>query len=247
MSPLNFNDSDHRLPRPVLPKDSPVNMRTGLAGRIAAAFMDSKLTPLLIMASLFVGFFAVMITPREEEPQIKVPMVDIQVGMPAASPAEIEKRLVDPAEKLLYEINGVEYLYSISQPSGGIIIARFQVGTDPDAAVERIHSKLAGTMDAMPEGAMPPLVKLRTIDDVPALAYTLWGDGKSPAELRAAAEELRAEIKRHPRIAKAWTIGGDTRTVTVAFDAARLAAYNSSLLQPWKVPTGACPRAVSRA
>ena len=239
MSPLNFNDSDHRLPRPVLPKDSPVNMRTGLAGRIAAAFMDSKLTPLLIMPSLFEGLFAVMITPREEEPQIKVPMVDIQFGMPGASAAEIEKRLVDPAEKLLYEINGVEYLYSISQPSGGIIIARFQVGTDPDAAVERIHSKLAGTMDAMPEGAMPPLVKLRTIDDVPALAYTLWGDGKSPAELRAAAEELRAEIKRHPRIAKAWTIGGDTRTVTVAFDAARLAAYNSSLLQAWQALEGA--------
>ena len=180
-----------------------------------------------------------MITPREEEPWIKVPMVD-----PSACPVPRsgrETRLIG-GRAAVYEIEGVEYLYSISQPSGGIIIARFGL-----ARTGRRHPQQTGRKRRPgPAGAMPLLVKLRTIDDVPALAYTL-GAGVKPLELRAAAEELRAEIsatRARPRL----EFISQPRTVTVAFDATRLAAYNSSLLQAGRSrPTGACRGQCGRA
>ncbi|MBU0690761.1 efflux RND transporter permease subunit [bacterium] len=213
--------------------------KIGISGKIASAFLDSKLTPLLIVASLLVGLLAVTITPREEEPQIKVPMVDVTIGMPGATPTEIEQRIITPAEKLLYEIENVEYIYSTSRPSGGMIIVRFFVGTDPDQAVLRVHAKLMSARDQMPQGAMEPLVKLRTIDDVPAAAYTLWGEDKTPAELRRVADELKAEVTRHPRVAKTWILGGQQRVVRVVLDRDRLAAYNASILQAYQALSGA--------
>jgi multidrug efflux pump subunit AcrB len=159
--------------------------------------------------------------------------------MPGATPTEIEQRIITPAEKLLYEIENVEYIYSTSRPSGGMIIVRFFVGTDPDQAVLRVHAKLMSARDQMPSGAMEPLVKLRTIDDVPAVAYTLWGDGKTPGELRRIADELKAEVTRHPRVAKTWIIGGQQRVVRVMFDRDRLAAYNASILQAYQALSGA--------
>ncbi len=234
-----FNEGDHRLPEPVPPRDDPSNIEAGISGRIAAAFLDSKLTPLLVIAALFLGFFSVAITPREEEPQIKVPMVDIQLGMPGASAAQVERQLIEPVEKLLHQLKDVEYLYSISQPSGGIVIARFRVGTDPDAAVQQVYAKLGSHADESPAGAMPPLIKLRTIDDVPAIAYTLWGEGQTPDALLAAADELKLELKRHPEVARVTTIGGQARRVDVVFDREALAAYNTSILQVYQALQGA--------
>ena len=147
--------------------------RLGMAGRIGQAFLDSKLTPLIVVASLLLGLFAVAVTPSEEEPQIKVPMIDVMVGFPGATAEEVEHRVITPLEKLLYEIENVEYIYSISQPSGGFIVVRFLVGTDPDQAAVRVHTKIASVIDEMPDGVMPPVVKPRTIDDVPVVAYTL--------------------------------------------------------------------------
>ena len=115
----------------------------GASGRIAKAFLESKLTPLLVVASLLVGAFAVLVTPREEEPQIKVPMIDVFVGFPGASAREVERRIISPLEKAIYEIGNVEFVYSTSQPSGGMIIARFLVGSDPDDAVLRVQAKVA--------------------------------------------------------------------------------------------------------
>ena len=213
--------------------------RVGISGRIAGAFLDSKLTPLLVVAALLLGFFAVAVTPREEEPQIKVPMVDVMLGFPGATAKEVEQRVIAPAEKLIHEIENVEYVYSTSMPSGGMIVARFKVGTDPDQAVLRVHAKLMSAMDRMPEGAMSPLVKLVTIDDVPAAAYTLWGPGKSPGELRAVAEELNALFIRHERVAQTTILGGQQRVVRVTFDKNRLASFHASLLQAWQALQGA--------
>ena len=145
----------------------------GASGSIAKAFLESKLTPLIVVFSLLLGAFAVLITPREEEPQIKVPMIDVMVGFPGATTEEVEHRVITPLEKLLYEIENVDYIYSTSQPSGGLIIVRFLVGSDPDDAVARVHAKIQSALDQMPDGMMPPVVKPRSIDDVPVTAYTL--------------------------------------------------------------------------
>ena len=218
----------------------------GFAGRVAAAFLDSKLTPLLVIASLLLGGFAVLVTPREEEPQIKVPMVDVFLQLPGASADEVERRLVSPLEKALFEIPGVEYVYSTSQPSGGMLIVRYKVGTDPDRAALAVHTKLAEQAAGLPPGAAPPLVVPRGIDDVPVVGYTLWSTSATPLELRQVAQELRAELVRHPQVAQVTVLGGVRRAVTVRFDRERLAAHQVSILQvyqalaglDWKLPAG---------
>ena len=174
----------------------------GISGRIAKAFLESKLTPLLVVASLLLGAFALLVTPREEEPQIKVPMIDVFVALPGATAEEVERRIVSPVEKALYQIPNVEFVYSTSQPSGGIVIVRFMVGTDPDQAVVRVHAKLAELAPALPPGALPPVVAPRGIDDVPVAAYTLFSKDASPMQLRQIADEVKAEFTRHPRVAQ---------------------------------------------
>jgi multidrug efflux pump subunit AcrB len=218
----------------------------GFAGKIAGAFLDSKLTPLLVVASLLLGAFAVLVTPREEEPQIKVPMVDVFVQLPGATADEVERRVISPLEKAFFEIPGVEHVYSTSQPSGGMIIVRYLVGTDPDRAALAVHTKLAERTSALPANAPPPIVVPRGIDDVPALAYTLWSTSASPLELRQVAQELRAELVSHPRVAQVQVLGGVRRAVSVRFDRERLAAHQVSVLQvyqslaglDWKLPAG---------
>ncbi|MDH3744872.1 MAG: efflux RND transporter permease subunit, partial [Acidobacteriota bacterium] len=218
----------------------------GASGKIAKAFLESKLTPLLVVASLLVGGFAVLVTPREEEPQIKVPMIDVFVGFPGATAQEIERRIISPLEKAIYEIENVEYLYSTSQPSGGMIIARFVVGSDPDEAVVRVQAKVAEAAAQLPQGATPPVIAPRSIDDVPIVAYTLWSREATSLELRQVAQELETELTRHPEVAQVWVIGGQRRAVQVRFDRERLASHNVSLLQVygalaalnWRLPAG---------
>ncbi len=221
--------------------------KLGISGRIGRAFIDSKLTPLLIVGSLLLGAFAIAVTPSEEEPQIKVPMIDVMVASPGATADEVESRVITPLEKLLYEIENVQYIYSISQPSGGLIVVRFRVGSDPDQAALRVHAKIASAADMMPPGMPPPVVKPRSIDDVPVVSYTLWGEGQTSTQLRRVAEELKVELTRHPRVAQVWVIGGQRRVVRVDFDRERLAASQVSILQAaravegfnWRLPAGA--------
>jgi multidrug efflux pump subunit AcrB len=218
----------------------------GASGRIAKAFLESKLTPLLVVASLLLGAFAILITPREEEPQIKVPMIDVFVALPGATATEVERRVVSPVEKALHQIPNVEYVYSTSQPSGGIVIVRFLVGTDPDQAVVRVHAKIAEIQPNLPPGALPPVVVPRGIDDVPAAAYTLWSKDATPMQLRQIADEVKADFTRHPRVAQVTVLGGQRRVVNVTFDRDRLAAYGVSLVQAhqalsglnWRLPAG---------
>ncbi len=218
----------------------------GASGRIAKAFLESKLTPLLVVFSLLVGVFAILVTPREEEPQIKVPMIDVFLAMPGATAEEAERRLIGPVEKAIYEIPNVEYVYSTTQPSGGIVIVRFLVGTDPDQAVVRVQAKLSELSPNLPAGAMPPVVVPRGIDDVPVLAWTLWSKDASPTQIRQVAEELKTELTRHPRVAQVTVLGGQRRVVRVTFDRDRLASHHASLLQAtqavsalnWRLPAG---------
>ncbi|HUZ04773.1 MAG TPA: efflux RND transporter permease subunit, partial [Acidobacteriaceae bacterium] len=197
----------------------------GIAGRIAQGSINSKLTPLLIFFALFVGAFAVLKTPREEEPQIIVPMLDVMVSMPGASPQEVEQRVSMPLEKLLRQISNVEYVYSISHPGASLIIVRFQVGSNQENAIVETYSKLYANLDLMPPGVSQPIIQARSIDDVPILAVTLWGKNYDAFHLRQIAAELKDNIKQTDNVSEVKIIGGEPRAVRVVLDDARLTAY----------------------
>ena len=195
------------------------------AGRIARAFIDSKLTPLVIMAALFLGALSIYKTPREEEPQIVVPMLDVIVQMPGASPQEVAERVSAPMEKLLREIPGVEYVYSISHPGMSLLIVRFYVGTKQEDAVVQTYNKLYSNLDRIPPGVSQPIIKSRSIDDVPIMALTLWGKNYDSYRLRRVAAELENSLKQVDDISETQIIGGQTRQLRVVLDTQRLAAY----------------------
>ncbi len=197
----------------------------GIAGRLAHAWINSKLTPLFIGASILLGAFSVWRLPREEEPQIIVPMIDIFVQMPGASAREVEERVTKPMEKLLWEIPGVEYIYSTSQPGQAMAIVRFKVGEDEEKSIVRLNQKMYANFDLIPQGASPPLVKPRSIDDVPILALTFSSTRYSPFELRQLAAQVHDSIKQVTDVSAVQIIGGMRREVKVTLDSARLAAY----------------------
>ena len=203
----------------------------GPAGRIAQAWISSKLTPLLICAALLIGAFAVWKLPREEEPQIIVPMIDVFVQMPGASAHEVEERVTRPMEKLLWEIPGVEYVYSTSSPGMSLAIVRFYVGQDEEKSIVRLNQKLSANFDRIPPGASQPLVKPRSIDDVPILALTLSSARYGDYDLRRIAAQLDDVIKQVPDVSAVTLTGGRRREVRVVLDPARLAAYQISPLQ----------------
>ncbi len=200
--------------------------RLGLAGSLARIFITSRLTPLLIIAATLLGIGAVLLLPREEEPQIIVPLIDVFVEMPGASPKEVEQRVTGPMEKLLWEIPGVEYIYSTSSPGQSMAVVRFKVGTKEEDAVVRLNQKLAASSDALPSGVTPPLVKLRSIDDVPMMAMTLSSDRYDSMTLRQIATRIADEIKRIPDVGQVEVIGGQRRRLNVTLDPARMAARN---------------------
>ena len=212
------------------PPSSPFNepARYGFAGRMAALFIDSKLTPIVVAASLLLGVFAVLMLPREEEPQIKVPMIDVMVAMPGATAREVENRITRPMEKLLWEIPGVEYLYSTASPGGNMTVVRFKVGTDLEAALIRLNQKLQANFDRIPLGVTPPLIKPRTIDDVPILALTLHSARYDHATLHRLATQLDEAVKMIPQVAETTVIGGQHRSIRVRLDPQRLQSRNLS-------------------
>jgi multidrug efflux pump subunit AcrB len=196
------------------------------AGRIAAAFIHSKLTPLFIATSIGLGALAVAALPREEEPQIVVPMVDVLVEMPGATPAEVEQRVTRPLEQLLWEVPGVEYLYSTSGAGRSLVVVRFKVDEPQEAALVRLNQKLAANADRIPPGVIGPLVKPRAIDDIPILAVTVWSTRYADDQLRALAAQLRDAVAEVDDVSEVTLIGGRPRQVRVDIDPARLAAYD---------------------
>src|SRR5437868_6575133 len=196
-----------------------------LAGQVAHGFIDSKLTPLVIVAALLLGAFAIFQTPREEEPQIVVPMLDVFVQMPGASSQEVAQRVSLPMEKLLREVPGVEYIYSISHPGMSTLVVRFYVGTKEEDAIVETYNKLYSNFDRIPPGVSQPVIKVRSINDVPIMALTLWAKNYDSYRLRRLAGELENSLKKLDDVSETTIIGGQPRQVRVVLDTQRLAAY----------------------
>ncbi|MGE5325398.1 MAG: efflux RND transporter permease subunit, partial [Deltaproteobacteria bacterium] len=199
--------------------------KLGPAGRIARYFINSKLTPLIMLFSILLGLFAVYMTPREEDPQIVVPMMDVFVAMPGASSKEVEKRVSTPMEKLIWEIPGVEYVYSISRPGGSMAIVRFKVGEDMEQSMTKLYDKLYSHFDLIPPGASPPLIKPRTIYDVPVLALTFWSQRYDSYQLRRVVAEVKRQVETIDDVSVTEILGGQKREVRVLLDPAKMAGY----------------------
>ncbi len=206
----------------------PMQPNLGIAGRLAHSFLNSKLTPLFIAASLALGIFSVVIIPREEEPQILVPMLDIATAMPGASPAEVEQRVTLPIEELVRQISGVEYVYSTSMPGQSLVIVRFLVGTQQEDALIKVYSKLYSNFDRMPPGVSQPLIKARSIDDVPILSLTLWGEHYNGYQLRDIDDEVQHSTQQVNDVSEKAIIGGLPRTMRVVLSTEKLNAYGLS-------------------
>ena len=204
--------------------------RLGLAGTLARAFISSTLTPLLVVGSVLLGVLAIAVLPREEEPQIKVPVVDILVASPGSSAAEVERRVSSPIERLMWEIPGVEYVYSTSQPGQSLIVVRFRVGDDPERSLVKLHQKLEASADRMPAGVSAPLIRARSIDDVPILALTFHSPRYDHVALRRLAAQVEAEIKHEPEVSQTTLIGGYRRQVRIQLDPPALAASGLGVL-----------------
>ena len=203
--------------------------RLGFSGRIARAFQDSPLTPILAIAALLLGLVAVMITPREEEPQIDVTMANVMVPFPGADVRDVENLVAFPLEQKLAEIEGVKHVYSVSRPGMAVMTVEFQVGVPRQAAIVRLYNQVFQNQGFVPPGLGigPPLVRPMGIDDVPVMALTLWSDdlAQGPVQLAEVAHTLETELKRVPGTRDVYTIGAPTRAVVVQLDAAKLAAY----------------------
>lgn len=196
----------------------------GIAGRIASAFVDSKLTPLLVVTSVLLGLFAVLALPREEEPQIKVPMIDVTVGMPGFSAKEVEERATRPMEKLIWEVPGVEYVYSTSRTGVSQIVVRFFVGQDIEKSMANLTDKLRANFDRIPSGVSEPLIQPKTIDDVPILTLTFHSDSVDHLTLRRLVAQVEDAIKQVPDVGETRIIGGARRQVRVLLDPIKLAS-----------------------
>jgi len=207
------------------------SLHSGFAGGLAKSFIDSKLTPLIILLSLLLGVFAIIMTPREEEPQIVVPMIDVFVQMPGASPAEVEKRVINPMEKLLWEIPGVEHIYSTAQNEGAMTIVRFKVSEDAEKSLVKIMEKMEHNKDRIPPNVYGPYIKSRSIDDVPILALTLHSKTEDHYMLRRAAAQLTNELKSVNDVSDVNIIGGQRREIRVEFDPNKLSAYGISPME----------------
>ncbi|MFA5262612.1 MAG: efflux RND transporter permease subunit [Opitutaceae bacterium] len=200
----------------------------GFAGRLASIFIDSKLTPIVIAASLLLGLFAILMLPREEEPQIKVPMIDVLVSMPGADAKDLENRVTRPMEKLLWEIPGVEYIYSTVMPGANMTVVRFKVGEDLEKSLVKLNQKMQTNFDRIPLGVSFPLIKPRTIDDVPILALTFHSGSYDHYTLRRIAAQVDDAIKTVPEVAETTLIGGARRHVRVLLDPQKLSSRNLS-------------------
>jgi multidrug efflux pump subunit AcrB len=207
--------------------------KLGISGGLAARFQDNALTPLLAVAAMLLGVFAVIVTPREEEPQIDVTFANVFVGFPGASTTEVENLVALPMEQVLAEIDGVKHVYSVSRPGMGVLTVQFKVGEPRTEALVRLYNAIFSNQDWRPQnlGILPPIVKPKGIDDVPIVSATLWTEdtGRATQELKKVAHALEAEIKRVPGTRDVYTIGGSQEIVHVELDPQRVAGFGMTL------------------
>ncbi|WP_313512348.1 efflux RND transporter permease subunit [Sphingobacterium sp.] len=198
-------------------------MQSGISGKIASMFLNSKLSILLMVGLMIIGVYSSSLIPREEEPQINVPMADIMVGYPGASPEEVERRVLEPLEKIISNIKGVEHLHSTAMNGQAMIIVQFYVGEDIERSYVKLYDELIKNQHIFPQGVYPPIVKTRSINDVPMLALTLWSDRYDDFQIRQMAEEVSAEIKKIKDVSTIKEIGGRSRELKVILDKDKMA------------------------
>lgn len=205
----------------------------GISGRIAARFQDTEITPLLALVGLLLGVFAVLVTPREEEPQINVTFADVFVPFPGASASEVEHLVAGPAEQVLSEIKGIKHVYSVSRPGMAVLTVQYKVGEDRTDAVVRLFSKVYSNQDWLPAnlGVGQPLIKPKGIDDVPIITATLWSRDETVGafELGKVAHAIEQELKRVPGTRDVYTVGAPDQVVRVLLDPQALAGYGIDL------------------
>jgi multidrug efflux pump subunit AcrB len=210
-----------------------MSKRLGLSGGIARRFQDNALTPLLAATALLMGLFAVLVTPREEEPQIDVTLANVFVAFPGASTTEVENLVAIPMEQVLAEIDGVKHVYSVSRPGIGVLTVQFEVGEPRTEALVRLYNAIYSNQDWRPQGLgiMPPLVKPKGIDDVPIVTATLWTDDEERGthDLLMVAHALEAELKRVKGTRDVYTIGGAQSIVHVELDPQRVAGFGMTI------------------
>jgi multidrug efflux pump subunit AcrB len=206
-------------------------MEKGLSGNIAKAFLQSKLTILLMIAFLLIGGYSTMLIPREEEPQIKVPMADIFIGYPGAEPKEVETKVAAPLEKIISNVKGVEYVYSTSMKGQVMLIVQFYVGEDIERSLVKLYSELMKNMDKMPQGVTMPLIKTRAIDDVPVLGLTLWSEKQDDYQLKQIGQAVTNEIKKISDVSDVNISGGRSREIKVILDKDKLAGNHLDIIQ----------------
>ncbi|MFN0314496.1 MAG: efflux RND transporter permease subunit, partial [Burkholderiales bacterium] len=201
----------------------------GISGHVARYFQSSQLTPLLALVLLLLGLFAVLVTPKEEEPQINVTMANVFIPFPGASAQEVENLVTTPAEQVLSQITGIEHVYSVTQPGMAVLTVQFEVGEERIAALVRLHDAIAANRDWVSPylGVGEPIIKPKGIDDVPIVSFTLWtaDEERGAFELQQVAHSLEIELKRIAGTKEVYTIGGPDRVVRVSMDPERMNAH----------------------
>ncbi|KKM72265.1 hypothetical protein LCGC14_1422260 [marine sediment metagenome] len=198
-------------------------MQEGISGKIAHFFINSKLTILLMIGLMIIGVYSSFLIPREEEPQINVPMADVMVGYPGASPQEVESRVIKPLEKVISNIKGVEHIHSMAMNGQAVIVVQFYVGEDTERSYVKLYDELMKHENMFPEGVYKPIVKTRSIDDVPMLGLTLWSEHYDDYQLRQIAEELTSEIEKVKDVSITKVFGGRNRELKVSLDKDKMA------------------------
>jgi len=216
------------------PEHDVTEEKPNFASRMASAFITNKLTPLLIIATLFIGIASVVMTPKEEEPQITVPMIDIIVPYPGSDAKNVEKTVTEPLEEIIWEIPGVEYVYSTASNDIGVVIVRFKVGMNEEESITNLKMKIDSNMDRMPHGVLNPLIKKESIDDVPQISITLWSETLDAFELRRVAAEAQKYLKEVPDVSRTSILGGYKRVLRIEPEMEKLKAYNLDLFSLFK-------------
>ncbi len=227
----NQNEDNDELSCDVPPVPSIGGHELGLAGRIAQTFINSPVTPMLLVATLLIGLMGLIFTPRQEDPQISVPMIDIFVSYPGTSASQVESLVTDPMERLLDEIPGVRHTFSATMRGQAIVTVQFFVGEDLGESIVKVTDKLNSNMNLIPPDVLPPLIKPVAIDDVPTVSITLWSDEVDDSVLRIIANDVLQELGQVKNTGKGFVVGGRADQIRVEVLPERLAGYGLSLQQ----------------
>lgn len=203
----------------------------GLAGRMACTFIDSPITPLLMMAALAIGLLGLVFTPRQEDPQISVPMVDIFVQYPGTSAEQVTSLVTEPLERIMSEIPGVRHVYSASRRGQAVVTVRFRVGEQLGPSIVKVHDKVQRNLDKIPPGVTMPLVKPKGINDVPVVTLTLWSENVDDASLRTLGVDVLQRLQEVPETGQGYVVGGRAEQIRIEVQPERLSGYDLTLGQ----------------